>query len=282
MKDIILRELHHEHPGIIRMKALSRIHIWYPNIDGDIESIVKGCVECEKVSNEPAKSIIHPWQWPVKPMDRIHIDYFEYNNSNFLLMVDSHSKWLEVEEIKKCDSYRTISCLRKWFSRYGLPKQLISDNGPQFISREYKDFMEQCGINHLQTAAYHQSSNGQAERFVQTINKGLKLNDASLGDVQKKLDNYLFAYRITPSCVTRKSPAELFLGRKIKSRLDLIKPSLESLGKNFIEPDYNTPREFSKGDQVFARKYNSSEKWNKRLGNKIYEVLVNEKIFKRH
>ena len=163
LKDITLQELHHEHPGIIRMKALSRIHVWYPTIDSDIECIVKGCADCEKVSNEPAKSIIHPWKWPVRAMDRVHIDYFEYNNYNFLLMVDSHSKWLEVESVKKCDSDKTIKCLRKWFSCFGLPKQLVSDNGPQFISEKFKDFMKENGINHLRTAAYHQSSNGQAD-----------------------------------------------------------------------------------------------------------------------
>ena len=115
LKDIILQDIHHEHPGIIRMKALSRIHVWYPNIDSDIECIVKGCAACEIVSNEPGKSIIHPWKWLVKSMDRIHIDYFEYDNYNFLLMVDSHSKWLEVAPIKKCDSDNTIKCLRKRF-----------------------------------------------------------------------------------------------------------------------------------------------------------------------
>ena len=109
-------------------------------------------------------------------MDRIHIDYFEYDNYNILLMVDSHSKWLEVAPIKKCDSDNTIKCLRKWFSCYGLPKQLASDNGPLFISEKFKYFMKENGINHLRTAAYHQSSNGQAERYVQTVKNGLRSN----------------------------------------------------------------------------------------------------------
>ena len=86
LKDIILQVLHHQHPGMLRMKALSRIHVWFPNIDKEIENVVKKCKQCENVSNEPAKSIIYPWKWPVKPMDCIHI---EYNGINFLLMVDS-------------------------------------------------------------------------------------------------------------------------------------------------------------------------------------------------
>ena len=53
----------------------------------------------------------------------------------------------------------------KWFARYGLPNQLVSDNGPQFISSEFNEYMKGNGVKHMRTAAYHQSSNGQAERY---------------------------------------------------------------------------------------------------------------------
>ena len=84
----VLEELHRNHPGISRMKSLSRIHIWFPNIDKEIENIVKSCKNCEKISNESNKSEPHPWDWPSNPIDRIHLDYFEHNNNNFLIMVD--------------------------------------------------------------------------------------------------------------------------------------------------------------------------------------------------
>ena len=62
------------------------------------------------------------------------IDYFKYNKNNFLIMVDSYSKWLDVEIVSYCDTKNTTLCLSKWFSHYGIPAQLISDNGTQFIS----------------------------------------------------------------------------------------------------------------------------------------------------
>ena len=92
----ILEELHVQHPGIVRMKALSRIHVWYPKIDKDIESLVKQCEDCSRVANEPPKSVPHPWDWPTGAMDRIHVDYFEYERDMFLIMVDSFSKWVDV------------------------------------------------------------------------------------------------------------------------------------------------------------------------------------------
>ena len=74
----ILSKLHKNHPGMSRMKSLSRLYIWFPNIDKQIEKLVKTCETCEKLSNNPNKSPPHPWYWPIKPMDRVHIDFFEF------------------------------------------------------------------------------------------------------------------------------------------------------------------------------------------------------------
>ena len=92
LRNKVLKELHQNHPGISWMKSLSRIHIWFPNTDNEIENIVNTCQCCKKVSNEPNKSQPHPWDWPTHPMDPVHIDYFNYNKNYFLIMLDSYSK----------------------------------------------------------------------------------------------------------------------------------------------------------------------------------------------
>ena len=208
------------------MKSLCRIHVWFPGIDQKVEDIVHSCRHCQKVANEPSSSIVHPWNWPTGPMDRVHVDFFgEFYGKNYLLMVDSYSCWGEVDIIHNTTTTGTIAILRTWFSRYGLPNQLITDNGPQFISFEFDRFCKQNGIKHIRVPAYHQSSNGTAEKFVQTVKKGLKSSDIEKGNSKLKLDNFLFAHRITPTTCTGKTPAELFLGRRLKSRIDLIKPS---------------------------------------------------------
>ena len=99
------------------MKALSRIHVWYPKIDKDIERLVKQCEDCSRVANEPPKSVPHPWDWPTDVMDRIHVDYFEYERDMFLIMVDSFSKWVEVEVMQSTMSTKTIETCREWFSK---------------------------------------------------------------------------------------------------------------------------------------------------------------------
>ena len=61
----VLSGLHNGHPGIVRMKGLSRIHVWYPEIGQDIENTVHSCHECSKHKNKPAKAFIQPWNWPI-------------------------------------------------------------------------------------------------------------------------------------------------------------------------------------------------------------------------
>ena len=97
-------------------------------------------------------------------MDRIHLDYFDYDSKPYLILVDNFSKWMEVQVMHKTDALSTIKTLKHWFTTLRLPHQLVSDNGTQFTSTEFSDFMKLNGINHLRTPAYHQSSNGQVER----------------------------------------------------------------------------------------------------------------------
>ena len=134
-----LKELHQNHAGISRMKSLSRIHIRFPNINHKIENIVQSCQNCEEVSNEQSNSQTHPCDWPTKLMDWIHINYFEYNKK---VIVDSYGKWLDFELVSHCDTKNTTLCLSKWFSQHGIPIPLISDNGTQFTSQEFENFIK--------------------------------------------------------------------------------------------------------------------------------------------
>ena len=88
----------------------------------------------------------------------------------YLIVVDAHSKWPEVIRMSSSTSTNeTIKVLLSLFARRGLPDKLVSDNGLQFTSDEFKEFMLNCGILHIKTAPYHPQTNGEAERFVQTL-----------------------------------------------------------------------------------------------------------------
>ena len=77
-------------------------------------------------------------------------------------------------EMSSTTASSTIDVIRHLFSRYGLPEQLVSVNGPQFSSDEFELFMRQNGIKHYRSAPYHPATNGAVKRFVKTLNKLLK------------------------------------------------------------------------------------------------------------
>ena len=71
----VLAELHVGHTGIVKMKSLARLHVWWPGIDKSIENIVQDCVPCQSNRNNPLKVILHPWSWLKLPWQILHIDF---------------------------------------------------------------------------------------------------------------------------------------------------------------------------------------------------------------
>ena len=110
---------------------------------------------------------LHPWQLVESPWQRIHIDFARpFLQQMFLIVIDSFSKWPEVIVMKSTTATITIDELCCLFSLRGIPEQIVSDNGPQFKSDEFKQFLSENGITYLTTAPYFPATNVQAERFV--------------------------------------------------------------------------------------------------------------------
>ena len=263
-RQLVLKQLHVTHPGISRMKGLARSYVWWPGIDKAMEEQVRNCVKCQESCPLPTKAPLHPWELPSKPWARIHIDHAgPYLGKLYLLIIDAHSKWIEAFIVTSTSAESTITKLRQVFAQHGLPEQLVSDNGAGFTSQEFKDFTQWNGIRHILTSPYHPSSNGLAEKAVQTFKSGLsKLS----GPIEERISTFLFRYRITPHTTTGLSPAELLVGRRLRSQLDLLHP--DSLRKASATQDkqrqkalHQSPRNFNINDKVYARNYYGPERW---------------------
>ena len=234
-------------------------------MDGDILKKVNACTSCQANQNNPRKSPIHPWEWTSKPWVRLHIDHAgPYLNKMFLIVIDSYSKWMEVVPTT-ADSADTIRKLRKMFATHGIPEQIVSDNGSAFTSETFERFLQQNGIKQIRTSPYHPSSNGMAERMVQTF-KNTMNKIAPGNDFEKMLQKFLFTYRITPQATTGKTPAELLMNRKLVSALDLIRPNLErkirSKQSSFADdPTRRIRSELHLKAPVFIRNFGQGSKW---------------------
>ena len=190
----------------------------------------------------------------------MHIDFAgPFKGRMFFLLIDAHSKWPEIHEMPSTTADRTIAVLRHIFAAYGLPQQVVSDNGPQFTSGEFMDFLQSNGVKHVRTAPYHPSSNGAVERLVQTFKQSMKAGEEDGRPLQHQLQSFLMSYCSTPHATTGVSSASLFLGRPIQTRFDLLRPNLGervcvSQGKQKSHHDRKgTLREFAVGARVMVR-----------------------------
>ena len=125
-------------------------------------------------------------------------------------MVDSYSKWLEVFPMRQTKTVDMIEVLHTLFARFGLPLQVVTDNGPQFISKEFTEFLRLNHIKHTLCPPYHLANNGLAEKYVQTFKHMFGKIGTELS-LKYRVAKVLFNYRNIPHTATGISPAELFL-----------------------------------------------------------------------
>ena len=153
----------------------------------------------------PAVAPLHSWVWPSCPWQRIHIDFAKVKC--FFVLVDAHSKWPEVMEMKSTTAEKTIEVMRTLFGSYKIPEQVVSDNGLQFTSEEFTEFMRRNCIKHIRSTPYHPSTNALAEHFVQTFKRALQAREQRGRFFNQRLVNFLFSYRTPPHSTTNQTPS---------------------------------------------------------------------------
>jgi len=283
----ILKELHSGHFGIVKMKNLARSHCWWPAIDKDIEKLVRNCANCNSHKNNPPKVEVHLWEAPSAPMQRVHIDFAgPFMGKMFLLVVDAFSKWPEVHIVRDITAKTTITKCREIFAAYGIPQVVVTDNGRSFTSAEFQKFLHMNGIKHKRTSPFNPATNGQVERFVQTCKQALKRMNCDATNVNFALSKLLLQYRTMPHATTNKTPAEMFLNRKISTRLDLIIPE-QNNSKSYDDSTGNL-KAFTRGERVACRNYSGSVKWkfgivSERKGKLHYSIRLDDgRSWERH
>lgn len=275
------------------MKNLSRSYVYWPSLDQEIEKIGRECQPCRAVRDAPPRAALHPWEFPLKPWHRIYADFAECGGKKYIIIVDAFSKWIEAIAMNRTDAESTISVLRSIFSRFGLPSQLVTDNGPPFLSLEFKEYCTKNCIKHVTSAPYRPQGNGAAENAVKTVKKVIKRALHEGEDVSKALCKFLFQYRNVEHATTNVPPAVALLGRRLRGRLDALRPDVATVVRTAQDRQVANKggqhRDIGPGDSVLVRGYsNKAQKWVEgnvvdKTGPVSYRVNVGDGVqWRRH
>ncbi|XP_046746420.1 uncharacterized protein K02A2.6-like [Diprion similis] len=265
-------ELAHEgHLGIVGMKQRLRTKVWWTTLAKDVEKWCKSCHGCQLVGAPDPPEPMTRTTLPSGPWELVSMDFLGPLPSGhyLLVLVDYYSRFYEVEIMMSITASKLLERLKVIFARYGIPNTIISDNGRTFIEKEFKAYMEEHGIHHHYTTPLWPSANGEVERQNRSIEKRLRIAQATGKDWKEELWKYLFAYRTTPHNTTGVTPAELMFKRNIRTKLpDLTltntEPNDEEIrdrdrlnkgkGKIYADDRRNAkPTQISEGDLVLIQ-----------------------------
>ena len=221
-----LEKIHTGHQGIQRCLERAKTSVWWPGILKEVENTVRECRTCAREAVEKTAPMI-ACELPDYPWQKIGTDLFQLKGVTYLLVVDYFSRYPEIYKLRTTNSSEVIKLMKTTFSRFGIPEVVFSDNGPQYVSQEFKDFGRSYGFQHVTSSPHYPQSNGQAERTVKTIKQLLSSAEDQ--------DLALLIYRSTPFPWCGLSPAELLMGRRLRSNIPLqnsqLTPAWDYLGK---------------------------------------------------
>ena len=215
-----LTNIHEGHMGIEKCRRRARQAVYWPNLNADVEAMVKSCNECIKYSASQQREPLMSHDVPTRPFQKVGMDLCSLGTRNYLVIVDYFSGYPEVFSMASTTAGAIISILKQTFARFGIPTFICSDNGPQFKNAQMEAFAREWGFTQITSSPYHPKSNGMAEMAVKVIKQLIKKTQESNQDLYKGL----LAYRNTPQTSSLKSPAQLLMGRRLSEPL-LLHPS---------------------------------------------------------
>lgn len=210
----ILTQLHSSHQGIEKTRRLARESVYWPRISKDIERLCTSCNLCQELQPQQPREPMQMHEKPAMPWVKVGTDLFEIDGKPFLIIADYFSRYPVVHQLTTTTTLDVIKATKETFGMLGAPRETVSDNGPQFLSK-YDDFCKDWGIQHTTSSPRHPQSNGFIERQIRYIKPIIKKCLKSNGDISLALLNV----RATPLDATLPSPAELMFGRPIPTAL---------------------------------------------------------------
>ena len=242
------------HLGVTKTKYRILQRYYWPGIFGDIAKYCRSCEVCQKnAARHPPKAQLVPIPIIEKPFQRIAMDIVgplpksSQGNRFILVICDYATRYLKAVAMPSVEATRVAPELIKLFAQVGIPEEILTDQGTNFMSALLQDLYSALQIKRLRSSPYYPQTDGLVEWFNSTL-KGMlrKFVSSNQKDWDMYLPYVLFAYWEAPQESTGFSPFELLYGRKVRGPLDVLRENWrgERLGEPSLDIMINVRRNF--------------------------------------
>ena len=221
------------HLGYKKTLDKIRAQFTWPGITADVERYCKSCDACQRTipKGKVVKAPLGSMPIIETPFHRVAVDLVgpivpksDKGNRYILTLVDYATRFPEAVALKTTDTEKVAEALVDMFARVGIPNEVLSDNGPQFISDVMKEVGRLLSLRQLKSTPYHPMCNGLVEKFNGTLKLMLRrMAEERPKDWDRYISSLLFAYREAPQASTGFSPFELLYGRSVRGPLSILR-----------------------------------------------------------
>ena len=249
-----------------------RESVWWPGMAKDVKEYVKSCLSCAASVPTTITPPMTARATPDSPWQEISVDFKGPIQGYYLhVAIDNLSRWPEVQMVKSTKFKDLEGKLETLFSLHGIPEVVLSDNGPPYNSNDWKRFSKKMGFKTRHSTPEHPESNGIAERFMSVLVKVIHTAVADKQDPRVAVRRRLLNYRNTVHPSTGKTPAEVLVGRTIRTRIPT--NAVKTLSVAIEEAKEADRKSREERKNKFDKKRNTKEE-NVEIGD---SVLVKQK-----
>lgn len=277
LQERIVHLAHEGHQGVVRTKQRLRELYWWPHMDDFVCKVLLSCSICQSCDKtaKASPAPLQPVELPGGPFQHVAcdivgpIEHAPYDCRYAITLIDYFSKWPEVAFNSNATTATVITFLTTVFASEGNPLAITTDNGPQFTSSAFADFVKEKGIKHIRTSVNHPQANGCIERFNRVLKDCIQAAEVAQRPLKPAVTELLQSYRATGHATTGKSPFQLLRGRPMWTKLNVIPPQRDN-------GEYENVR-----TKVAQQQDKSKQYFDLKRGAKAPKISVGDKVHVR-
>ncbi|XP_011859085.1 PREDICTED: uncharacterized protein LOC105556599 [Vollenhovia emeryi] len=297
----MLKKVHAAHGGIeATMNKLARENIFWPGMNGAIRDNVKECDICLEFADKQSNPPMQTHEVPSARFQTVSMDLLSATHKgkkrNFVVTSDHFSDFFELDIVKDLSAKSLVAVTKQNFARHGIPTKIVSDNGTNFDSSEFRQFARSWGVLHVTSSPHHQQGNDKAESAVKIVKKIIKKCEKSGEDLWYAI----LHWRNTPNKMDLSLVQRLFSRRTrcgiptLQSNLQprIIEGVQEKISSSKLRSKYYYDRtarklpELQVGQPVMVQLKPEENHWSKgkinhRISDRAYMVNVKDALYRR-